>query len=243
MKMKTATIWIVEDNMSFALEMEILLEKIGHTVLGISAKGEDALSAIISSQPELVIMDINLGGEMTGLDLAEKLEDEPIPILFITVHDRPEYLQRAERTNWAGFLVKPFDKLSLQAAIDLALRNWKNKGKAGLDADIKEDSLLIKAKGVFHKVAFKDILYIQSEGNYCTIFSTDRKYALKTSLRHLLGRLPKGFFAQTHKSYAVQLGMISAIDTVLNEVAVGPHRIPLGKGFRDELVTMFRVLK
>ncbi|MCB9284458.1 MAG: response regulator [Lewinellaceae bacterium] len=242
---KSTRLWIVEDNLSFALEMEIFATDLGYEVLGMTSKAEDALEQIPAHEPDLIIMDINLEGEMNGLELAEKLEPTGIPILFITVHDRPDYFELAKTTNWAGYLVKPFDKLSLQAAIEMALRSPHSAGK---EEDLEEnilrpDCLLIKAQGVYHRVLFSNIDFIQSEGNYCTLFTKERKYAIKISLRQLLEGLPKDQFCQIHKSHAVQLSRIDAIDSVAAEVVIGSHRLPLGKGFRDSLIRRFKVLK
>jgi len=243
----TARILIVEDNGSFALEMEMNVAEMGYEVIGIWSKGEEALRDIPGLKPDLVIMDINLEGEMDGLELAHRLEHTAIPILFITVHDEPEYFENARKSNWAGYLVKPFDRISLQAALEVALRQRNGDAKQLENAlgenILRSDSLLIKAQSVYHNVRFTDMDFIQSEGNYCTVFAKDRKYALKISLRQLLECLPRSLFVQIHKSYAVQLSRLDLIDTNTNEVCIGSHRLPLGKGFRDALISRFRVLK
>jgi DNA-binding LytR/AlgR family response regulator len=240
--METTRIWIVEDNLSFAIEMEMFAHDLGYQVLGMSDNGEQALEAIREAMPDLVIMDINLSGEMNGLELAGQLEPTGIPILFITVHDREDYFEQARKTNWAGYLVKPFDKLSLQAAIEVALRT-EGVREAAVHEVLQPDCLLIKAQGVYHRVLFAHIDFIQSDGNYCTIFTRERKYALKISLRQLLDGLPQDQFIQIHKRHVVQLTRIDAIDVVASEVSVGAHRLPLGRGFRDALLQRFRVLK
>lgn len=244
---EAAKILIVEDNGSFALEMEMNVSEMGYEVLGIWPKGEEALADIPRLKPDLVIMDINLEGEMDGLELARQLEPTGIPVLFITVHDEPEYFESARKSNWAGYLVKPFDRISLQAALEVALRQ-RNGDSEQLEEALGEnilrsDSLLIKAHGVYHNVRFTDMDFIQSEGNYCTVFAKERKYALKISLRQLLEGLPQSLFVQIHKSFAVQLSRLDLIDTNTNEVCIGSHRLPLGKGFRDSLIKRFKVLK
>jgi DNA-binding LytR/AlgR family response regulator len=245
--MNAKRIYIVEDNFSFSLELEMFVRELGHELLAICPRGEDALQAIPQCHPDLVIMDINLAGEMTGLVLAEALESTSIPVLFITVHDRPEYFEQARKTNWAGYLVKPFDKLSLQAAIEVALRYsqaLEQYGDSDLQENIlREDCMLIKANGIYHKVSYHDIFFVQSEGNYSTIYTSDRKYVLKISLRQLMEGLPSSDFIQVHKSYLVHLKRMDAIDSGSNEVIAGSHRIPLGKGFREALIKRFKVLK
>ncbi len=241
--MSSMRIWIVEDNLSFALDLEMFAEELGHEILGISSKGEDALPAITDQLPDLIIMDINLEGEMNGLDLAQKLEHTEIPILFITVHDRPDYFQQARKTNWAGYLVKPFDKLSLQAALEIALRAPKTEHLPEELSFLSNECILIKSQGIYFKVQFCDIDFIQSEGNYCMIHTNGKKFAIKISLRQLLDNLPQSQFVQIQKSYAVQQKRIEAIDAAENLVIIGAHRLPLGKGYRDSLLARFRVLK
>ena len=241
--MSAMRLWIVEDNLSFALEMEMFAADNGYEVLGISSKGEDALLAIPVHEPDLVIMDINLEGEMNGLELAGKLEYTDIPILFITVHDSPDYFHSARNTNWAGYLVKPFDKLTFQAAIEVALRAPRPEVMHDDVTFVSDDCILIKSQGIYYKVYFTDIDFIQSEGNYCMIQTQGKKYAIKTSLKQLLDHLPHNQFVQIQKSYAVQKNRIDAIDVGENLVFIGAHRLPLGKGYRDMLLARFRVLK
>jgi DNA-binding LytR/AlgR family response regulator len=247
LSMEEKRIYIVEDNISFALELEIYVVELGYQLMGVRTKAEEALAEIPVKMPDLVVMDINLAGQMNGLELAMALEPFDIPILFITVHDRPDYFEQARKTNWAGYLVKPFDKLSLQAAIEVALRYWQSM-ESGADAKFQEnilrdDCMLIKSQGVYHKVAFSDIFYIQSEGNYSTIFTADRKFVLKISLRQLMEGLPLSDFIQVHKSYLVNLKKLDAIEATSDQLAVGKFKIPLSKSFRETLLSRFKVLK
>lgn len=234
-------IYIVEDNLSYAIQVEMYLKELGYEVLGRKARGEEALSVILSDEPDLVIMDVVLEGEMSGLDLALALEPKQIPILFISVHDTPNYFEKARRANMAGYLVKPFDMISLRAALEVVFRNQELMDRHSF---FQEDCVLVKAQGILHKVHYQDIVYINSGGNYCTFFCKEKKkYVLKMSLRQILSALPAENFIRVHKSYVVNLNGMDAIDTRSKEVIAGDERLPIGKEFKNELEQRFRIFK
>lgn len=239
--MATKRIYIVEDNLSYAIQLEMYLKELGYEVLGRKDRGEEALSVILSDEPDLVIMDVNLGGEMSGLDLALALEPKHIPILFITVHDTLQYFERARSANMAGYLVKPFDMISLRAALEVVFRKQEHLDR---DSFFQEDCVLVKVQGILHKVHFKDIVYINSEGNYCTLLCKEKKkFVLKISLRQILTALPAETFIRIHKSYVVNLERVDAIDTRRKEVIAGGERLPIGKEFKNDLEQRFRIFK
>ena len=239
--MTTKRIYIVEDNLSFAIQIEMYLKELGYEVLGRKARGEEALDFLLSNVPDLVIMDVNLGGAMSGLELALALEPKEIPILFITAHDTPNYFESARSANMAGYLVKPFDLISLRAALEVVFRNQEPSDR---DSSLQEDCVLVKTQGILQKVYYKDIVYINSEGNYSTLLCKDKKKCvLKISLRQILRALPAETFIRIHKSYVVNLERVDAIDTRSKEVIAGGERLPIGKEFKNDLQQRFRIFK
>ena len=208
-------ILIVEDEAIVAADMARQLSSLGYTVVGTAFSGDEAIQLATNAQPELVLMDIQLKGNRDGIETAQTIHDQlGLPVIYITAFADDETLKRARITEPFGYLVKPFDKLSLQAAIEVALRQSGSLGESnGEEPDVLQpDCLLIKAQGVYHRVMFTDIDFIQSEGNYCTIFTSGKKYALKISLKQLLEGLAKEQFIQIHKRHIVQLSRIDAID-------------------------------
>lgn len=104
-------------------------------------------------------------------------------------------------------------------------------------------SFFVKNGHILHRVKFLDIHWIHSDGNYCTILTTNKKHVVKISLVRLQQRLPTGIFIQIHRSYIVQTELIRHIDLTSNEVYIGEKALPLGRTYRDELIQQLNLLQ
>jgi len=119
-------ILIVEDDMSIALDLEMLIDELGYELLGLVDNAEAALAIALEKLPDLILMDISIKGKYSGLEVAEKIKHLPIVILFITSHQTEEVFQRAKLTNFAGYLTKPITKVSIIGAIEMANKFLNN---------------------------------------------------------------------------------------------------------------------
>jgi CheY-like chemotaxis protein len=85
--------------------------------------GAGALDSVVRKQPDLVLMDINLKGEMDGIEAARQIrKDFDIPVIFLTSHSDGNTLRRAKEIHPDGFITKPFSDDDLRVAIELALK-------------------------------------------------------------------------------------------------------------------------
>lgn len=101
------------------MALESLLINLGHVVVKAVATGEDAIAAVKDTQPELVLMDINLAGRMNGVTAAEHIRTfSDIPIVYLTAHSEEAIVREAKKTNPHGFLLKPILKKQLKACLD-----------------------------------------------------------------------------------------------------------------------------
>ncbi len=117
-----ASILVVEDEVLVARDIQARLQRMGYEILGSAAKGEDAVSMALSQDPDLVLMDINLRGEMDGIEAAIQInESKSIPIIFCTAYSNDEILERAKITSPFGYVLKPFDNRELEINIEIAL--------------------------------------------------------------------------------------------------------------------------
>lgn len=115
-------IFVVEDEAVVALEIKDHLRTLGYEVCGHAAHGESALLQIPEARPDLVVMDINLGEGISGLEVAERIRAViNVPVIFLTAYSDAELTQRAGRSESFAYIVKPFDPLVLRANIELAL--------------------------------------------------------------------------------------------------------------------------
>lgn len=119
------TIFIVEDEALVALDLRSRLEALGYSVAGTASSGREAVMKIAETRPDLVIMDIVLQGEMDGIEVAERIRDLKVPVVFLTAYSDPETIGRARRAGAYGYLLKPYDDNSLNVTVKTALRRYE----------------------------------------------------------------------------------------------------------------------
>ena len=116
--MINSKILIVEDEIIIALDLKIRLEQLGHEILSIAFNGKDAVKLTGETIPDLVLMDIQLNGEMDGIEVAEQIHNlYNIPFIYLTGSYDNSLMERAKQTNPIGFITKPFDETEIQNLI------------------------------------------------------------------------------------------------------------------------------
>jgi C4-dicarboxylate-specific signal transduction histidine kinase len=113
---------VVEDDRIVARDISEQLGRIGHSVIGVTARGEAAVELAISNRPDLVLMDIRLEGDIDGIDAARQIRARcQIPVVFLTAYADDETVRRASQAEPFGYLLKPFEDLQLRTVIEMAL--------------------------------------------------------------------------------------------------------------------------
>ncbi len=141
-------ILIVEDERIVARDIEKRLKKLGYQVVASVASGEEALRQARLTLPDLVLMDIQLKGQLDGIQTAEHIHNDlDIPIIFLTAYADDETLQRAKVTEPFGYIVKPFDERDLHAAIEVALR--RRLAEAAIRIALEKERELTELKSRF----------------------------------------------------------------------------------------------
>lgn len=111
---------IVEDEVMIALGLESQIEDFGFEVCGVAASGEEAVQLAAQDRPDLILMDINLAGEMDGVEAARQIRDErDVRIVFVTAYGGGAMLERVRAAvPDATILTKPVDERDLLDAIE-----------------------------------------------------------------------------------------------------------------------------
>lgn len=123
--MKHRKILIVEDEKITALDLELTLVDLGYIVVGSAANGEDAIEMAQQLKPDLVLMDIHLNTAMLGTEAARIIvENQQFPIVFLTAYTDNRSLDAATDCFPYGYLVKPFEKREVDAAIRIAFARY-----------------------------------------------------------------------------------------------------------------------
>jgi CheY-like chemotaxis protein len=120
--MAAPAILIIEDEDAVACDLKSRLERCGYRVLGIASSGREALRRIPQENPDLILMDISLPGDMDGIDIANVVRGRwSTPIVYLTGATDDETLTRAKTSKPYGYIVKPYSQAQLHATVELAL--------------------------------------------------------------------------------------------------------------------------
>ncbi|TPV32840.1 response regulator transcription factor [Paucihalobacter ruber] len=241
-------ILIVEDEMVIAANISLQLNELGYEVTGIVPRGEEALLHIQENAPDIILLDINLKGNLDGIETAQAMQKtHNIPVIYLTANVDDAHFNRAKVTHPYGFIAKPFKKLDLQRAIELTISQVASKGSDSSnlealnnDSLILSDCIFVRHLNTMVKVDIKDILYIEAERNYCRIFSKNKEYLLVMTLKDMDEKLPSKHFLRIHRSFIINISQIDEIGN--SHIVIGKKAIPISKSLREELLKRLQTI-
>ncbi|HXB31183.1 MAG TPA: sigma 54-interacting transcriptional regulator, partial [Puia sp.] len=123
-------ILIVEDELVVAEDIRLTIEQAGYEFCGIAPSVNRALELVKQQKPRMVLIDIFLKGNLSGLNLAYELNEKDIPFVYLSANYDPEIMEIAKRTQPYGFVVKPIRKKDLLVALDMAHYRWELKAQS-----------------------------------------------------------------------------------------------------------------
>ncbi|MFC5626648.1 LytR/AlgR family response regulator transcription factor [Algoriphagus winogradskyi] len=220
--MKEERILIVEDDISIAENIQEILELLGYVNTDIANSANQCIKIIKKYRPDLIFMDIKLKGDKDGIELGEIVKQMvDAPLVYVTSYSDPTIIERAKRINPAGFIVKPFNTNDIHAIVEIVLYNKRTKPttetatvSAASDSPfLVTDAVFIKADNAFERVSYEDIYYVEANGNMVTIFTKNRDYNIRKSMKEIEEILPSQLFLRVQKSFIVQLGQIESFNT------------------------------
>lgn len=241
----TLSVLIVEDDMIVGTHISMLLSEAGYEVSGILPRAEAALNHLEAHTPDLVLMDINLKGEMDGIEAAKYIyEHMGLPVIFLTANSDPGTFQRAKVAFPHAFITKPFQPDTLLQAIELATYRSKESDPEPSKAPEKNlalsDRIFVRDKDKMVKITIDHIHYVKAERNYCTIVTQEKSFTLSLPLKTFEERVSSSLLFRVHRSYLVNLTHIEGLDEYY--VFCHGEAIPVGKTYKKDLVQRLNVL-
>ena len=115
---KSRKVLIVEDDNIQQIVLERIINQMGHTVIGSSSKGAQAIeSALRIGAVDIILMDINLDDDIDGIKAAKEInKHRDVKLIYVTSSEDPEHLKRANQTDYIAYLTKPVTKEILETA-------------------------------------------------------------------------------------------------------------------------------
>jgi len=259
--MEKVRILIVEDELIIAESLKIMLESMGYEVPAIFTSGKETLEFFKPGFADVIIMDIHLADDTNGIDTSIEIRKiSTAPIIYIT-DSKDEYLRKKAiyETNTVQFLTKPFTRLDISIAIDLAIKAIKGHNlileKANTSSYLINECIFVKDVQGFKKILICDIIFLKAEGSYCSLFyrvnikNAEKKNEPKKEdsmmfSENLSFMEEKLSFAKElvriHRSYIININGVRKIHE--SRLWIEENEIPIGKTYKNEIRDRFRFI-
>ncbi|MDP5230995.1 MAG: response regulator [Cellulophaga sp.] len=244
-------ILIVEDNVIIADDMQSMLEEIGYEIVDNVIVYEQAEEVLKNKQVDLVLIDIILASDKTGIDLGKLIREKyNIPFIFVTSNSDRATVESAKTVKPNGYLVKPFEQQDLYTSIEIALSSFNYNEKQSSDNkndseeededtlvsnSVLKDSIFVKKQHLYYRIQFSDIQFIKADNVYLEVNTVDKKFLVRSPLKDYLEKLPPKKFYRAHKSYIVNVDHIEAINS--KDILINNNLIPISKEFKEFIIS------
>ena len=235
-QMNTINIVLLEDDPIDRIKVEIMITQFisneyNFKLVNTFEKLESLIEFLETKTVDIIISDIFTKKRATGIELLKKIKNNIIPIILITQSHNPEVYEEAKEYHNIQYLIKPFHKLTLQSAIESAIKaNLQEK-----NASLNKKYLFLKGKSDnLDKIRLDEILFLETDGNYCFIHILNRKYILKKSMNKILQEDLDDNFIRIHHRFAVGQHHIQMVKLHSLEIT-GRIELPIGKSFKKTI--------
>jgi DNA-binding LytR/AlgR family response regulator len=222
---------VVEDDPLHMEKVEMAIEQFDYHMISVSDNADEALRIIRATKPDIVLIDINLNGEVDGITLAGKLKETlPMPVIFTISFADKATIDRAKVTNPYAYLIKPLEIKSLQAAIELAIYNFINDQVHYTEDEIDfswendvllKDAFFIKVADRIEKVKYDEALWMEiAEEKYINIVTCEKKLRMRSSLRQLTEKIPSNLFVRVNRTHVANASRIDCINEGRQTVSI-----------------------
>ena len=243
--MSKNNILVVEDEAIVSKDIQQSLKKLGYNIVGAVDTGEKAINKANEVKPDLVLMDIMLKGDMSGIEAAEEIRNNlSIPVIYLTAYADENTLAKAKVTEPYGYIIKPFKEIDLHTSIEMALYKHSKEKEVIKERDFlyslvenKEDEgvVFVKSNSRLVKVKTSEILFVEALKDYVVINTEEAKYTIHSTMKDIEQKLSSKEFQRIHRSYIVRLDKIDAIEQPNVVLQKGKKLLPIGGSYKEDL--------
>lgn len=223
---------IVDDEPMARSFLERYCEKMGNIEVSASfGDAADALEFLRTNEINILFLDVEMPG-ISGFQLLDQLLYMPKVILTTS---KTEYAFDAFQYNVTDYIRKPISFKRFQDAVGKIVPPVDSYTTNGLTDDI-----FIKADGKFIRLSYKDILYIESNGDYVKYYTATKYYLTHSTLKAVEEKIAHKHFMKVHRSYIVNLHKIKDIQD--HSLVIEGNVIPISKAMRPEVMERIHVM-
>lgn len=243
--MAKTNILVVEDESIVSKDIQHSLKKLGYNVVGSASSGDKAVSLALDLKPDLVLMDIMLKGDKTGIEAAEEIRSEMnIPVIFLTAYADEGTLSKAKVTEPYGYIIKPFKEIDIHTSIEMAIYKNQKEKEVLKERDFlfslvegkgSSDFIFVKSNSRLVRLKTSDIYFVEALKDYVVINALNSRYTIHSTMKDIEKKLPAEDFIRVHRSFIVRLDKIAAIEQPNLILENDKKVIPIGGSYKEEL--------
>jgi len=248
----TINILVVEDESIVSKDIQNSLKKIGYHVIGACNNAQEAIEIAREQHPDVVLMDIMLKGNLTGIAAAEQIKLLNIPVIFLTAYADEATLAKAKITEPYGYILKPFKEKDLNISIEMAIHRHKKLTELRKERDFlyslvenkeaAKDVLFVKSNSRLVKINTKDIFFIEALKDYVVINTELTRYTIHSTMKDIEKKVSPSDFLRVHRSFIVRVDKIVAIENHNLILEKDKKQIPIGGSYKDELLQRLNMI-
>jgi DNA-binding LytR/AlgR family response regulator len=197
----------------------------GMEIVGTAGNAVEAFNILQANKVDILFLDVNMP-EISGLNLLKLVKDPPVVILTTAYS---EYALESYEYNVTDYLLKPIRFERFIQAIEKA-KVLKQLKPVEQPATSENTHFEFKANGSTKRIPFKEILYLQSLGNYIKLYTQGKSYVVLLSTKEAEAMLPKGKFVRIHKSFIINMSRVTACNA--ESVMLDTEKLPIGKTYK-----------
>jgi DNA-binding LytR/AlgR family response regulator len=223
---------LIEDDPLIQIELKIVLNDLGHEVIGQFDCYEEVFENLdLFNQVDVAFIDIQLATSYDGTDVADLLRKKSnLCLVFLTSQIDERILAKSNQLKVDGFLAKPYRPDDIKICI-------ARLPKKAITTDLNE--VYLKDGHLFFKITTDDFLWAKAEDNYITIQTTKEKRLILLPLKEFTTKFLNRHIIRIHRSYVINTLKIDQVHT--SEIKIGTQLIPIGDSYKSELFNLLNI--
>ncbi len=250
--MPKASVLVVEDESIVSKDIQYSLKKLGYEVVGSASTGAKAVELALDLKPNVILMDIMLKGDMSGIEASAKIKEAlNIPVIFLTAYADEKTLEKAKVTEPYAYIIKPFKEIDLHTSIEMALYKHGKELEVLKERDLlynivesqdSKDFIFVKSNSRLVKIYNKDIYFVEALKDYVVINTLNNRYTIHSTMKEIEKKLEGRHFLRVHRSFIVSLNKIDTIEQPNIILEDDKRVIPIGGSYKEELVNRINLI-
>jgi len=189
----------------------------------------EAMEYLKNNKVDLIFLDVKMP-KLTGFDFLRTLVESP-KIIVTTAYS--EFALEGYELNVVDYLLKPFSFERFAMAIN-KLGTWHQTPSANpFNATEGQKRIFLRTNRKYVQIHLNSILFVEAEGNYCKVVTTDEDIQIREKISDFINELPGSLFIQVHKSFIVSKNHIKSIEG--NQIKILDYTIPIGQLFKRNI--------